>query len=66
MKSTINDLDTDVFSKTKAEILTHHYPYDFKINLEEGCYESKALGLDSKVTLYRVYTRELDRVPSTK
>ena len=27
---------TDVFSKTKAEVLTSHYPYDFKINLEKG------------------------------
>ena len=26
----------DIFSKTKAEILTSHCPYDFKINLEEG------------------------------
>jgi len=26
----------DVFSKTKAEVLTPHYSYDFKINLEEG------------------------------
>ena len=24
----------NVFSKTKAEVLTPHYPYDFKINLE--------------------------------
>ena len=26
----------DVFSKTKAEVLPPHCPYDFKINLEEG------------------------------
>ena len=26
----------DVFSKTKAEVLPPHYPYDLKINLEEG------------------------------
>jgi len=26
----------DVFSKTKAEVLTPHHPYDLKINLEEG------------------------------
>jgi len=26
----------DIFSKTKAEVLTPHYPYDLKINLEEG------------------------------
>ena len=26
----------DVFSKTKAEVLTSHWPYDLKINLEEG------------------------------
>jgi len=26
----------DVFSKTKDEILASHYPYDLKINLEEG------------------------------
>ena len=26
---------TEVFSKTKAEILTPHHPYDLKINLEE-------------------------------
>ena len=26
----------DVFSKTKAEILPPHHPYDLKINLEEG------------------------------
>jgi len=26
----------DVFSKTKAEVLTSHCPYDLKINLEEG------------------------------
>ena len=26
----------DVFSKTKAEVLTSHYSYDLKINLEEG------------------------------
>ena len=26
----------DVFSKTKAEVLAPHYPYDLKINLEEG------------------------------
>ena len=26
----------DVFSKTKAEVLTPYYPYDLKINLEEG------------------------------
>jgi len=25
----------DIFSKTKAEVLTSHYPYDLKINLEE-------------------------------
>jgi len=25
----------DVFSKTKAEVLPHHHPYDLKINLEE-------------------------------
>ena len=27
---------TDVFSNTKAEVLTSHCPYDLKINLEEG------------------------------
>jgi len=27
---------TDVFSKTKAEVLTPHCPYNLKINLEEG------------------------------
>ena len=27
---------TDIFSKTKAEVLTPHHPYDLKINLEEG------------------------------
>ena len=26
----------NVFSKTKAEVLTSHYSYDFKINLKEG------------------------------
>jgi len=26
----------DIFSKTKAEVLSPHYPYDLKINLEEG------------------------------
>jgi len=26
----------DVFSKTQAEALTSHHPYDFQINLEEG------------------------------
>ena len=26
----------NVFNKTKAEVLTPHYPYDLKINLEEG------------------------------
>jgi len=26
----------DVFSKTKAEVLTSHHSYDLKINLEEG------------------------------
>ena len=26
----------DVFSKTKAEVLTPHHPYDFKTNLEES------------------------------
>ena len=26
----------DIFSKTKAETLPSHHPYDFKINLEEG------------------------------
>jgi len=26
----------DIFSKNKAEVLTPHYPYDLKINLEEG------------------------------
>jgi len=26
----------DVFSKTKAEVLTPYYPYDLQINLEEG------------------------------
>ena len=26
----------DIFSKTKAEVLTPHWPYDLKINLEEG------------------------------
>ena len=26
----------NVLSKTKAEILIPHYPYDLKINLEEG------------------------------
>jgi len=27
---------TNVFSKTKAEVLTPYHPYDLKINLEEG------------------------------
>ena len=27
---------TDIFNKTKAEVLTPHHPYDLKINLEEG------------------------------
>jgi len=27
---------TDIFSKTKAEVLSPHYSYDLKINLEEG------------------------------
>jgi len=27
---------TDIFSKTKAEVLTPHCSYDFQINLEEG------------------------------
>jgi len=26
----------NVFSKTKAKVLTPHHPYDLKINLEEG------------------------------
>ena len=26
----------DIFSKTKAEVLIPHHPYDFQINLEEG------------------------------
>ena len=26
---------TDVFSKSKAKVLTFHFPYDLKINLEE-------------------------------
>jgi len=26
----------DIFSKTKAKVLASHYPYNFKINLEEG------------------------------
>jgi len=26
----------NIFSQTKAEILSPHYPYDLKINLEEG------------------------------
>jgi len=26
----------DIFSKTKAEVLSPHHPYDLKINLEEG------------------------------
>jgi len=26
----------DIFSKTKAEVLASHHPYDLKINLEEG------------------------------
>jgi len=26
----------NIFSKTKAEVLAHHCPYDLKINLEEG------------------------------
>jgi len=26
----------DIFSKTKAEVLPPHCPYDLKINLEEG------------------------------
>jgi len=26
----------DVFSKTKAEVLAPHHPYDLKIDLEEG------------------------------
>jgi len=26
----------DIFSKTKAETLPPHHPYDLKINLEEG------------------------------
>jgi len=25
----------NVFNKTKAEVLTSHHPYDFKINLKE-------------------------------
>jgi len=27
---------TNVFSKIKAEVLSSHYPYDLKINLEEN------------------------------
>jgi len=27
---------TDIFSKTKAEVLALHHPYDLKINLEEN------------------------------
>jgi len=27
---------TDIFSKTKAEVLASHHPYNLKINLEEG------------------------------
>ena len=27
---------TDVFSKTKAEVLASHHSYDLQINLEEG------------------------------
>jgi len=27
---------TDIFSKTKAEVLAPHHPYNLKINLEEG------------------------------
>ena len=30
-------------------------------NLAPSCYESRHLGLDNEVTLYRVYTRELNR-----
>ena len=27
---------TNIFSKTKAEVLASHHSYDFKINLKEG------------------------------
>jgi len=27
---------TDIFSKTKAEVLAPYHPYDLKINLEKG------------------------------
>ena len=30
-------------------------------NLASSCYESRHLGLDDEVTLYRIYIRELDR-----
>ena len=30
----------NVFSKTKAEVLSSHHPYDLKINLEEGAQSS--------------------------
>jgi len=33
----------DVFSKTKAETLSPHHPYDLKINLEEGVQPSVGL-----------------------
>jgi len=29
--------------------------------LSHYCYESRLLGLDNEITLYRVFTRELDR-----
>jgi len=33
----------NVFSKAKAKFLTPHYPYDLKINLEEGAQSSVSL-----------------------
>jgi len=30
----------NIFSKTKAEVLSPHHPYDLKINLEEGAQPS--------------------------
>ena len=45
---------TNVFSKTKAEVLTLHHPYNLKINLEEDAQPLKAW-VYSKIDLHHTY-----------
>ena len=56
----LKDVQTCGMTLALAYVLYHLSATWSQLQIRGRCYESRPLELDNEVTLYRVYTRELD------